>query len=105
VKNLSHSASFESFDKNAPLKSGTKQLGITENSGAIRFERFERSPIAHSAWIRKSVDKRGSILIFIDKKRLLEDWGRGNIGNRRPNHEAGAPVDEVGAVVCSSQAV
>jgi hypothetical protein len=27
VKNLSHSASFESLDKNAPSKSGTKQLG------------------------------------------------------------------------------
>src|SRR4029077_14631516 len=26
MKNLSHSASFESLDKNAPLKSGTKQL-------------------------------------------------------------------------------
>jgi lysophospholipase L1-like esterase len=27
VKNLSHSASFESLDKNAPSKAGTKQLG------------------------------------------------------------------------------
>jgi ATP-dependent DNA ligase len=26
MKNLAHSASFESLDKNAPLKSGTKQL-------------------------------------------------------------------------------
>jgi hypothetical protein len=28
MKNLAHSASFESLDKNAPLKSGTKHLGI-----------------------------------------------------------------------------
>jgi hypothetical protein len=27
VKNLSHSASFESFDKDAPAKPGTKHLG------------------------------------------------------------------------------
>jgi hypothetical protein len=40
VKNLSHSASFESFDKNAPLKSGTKQLAKMEgHCGAIAFSR------------------------------------------------------------------
>jgi len=27
MKNLAHSASFQSFDKDAPLKPGTKQLG------------------------------------------------------------------------------
>src|ERR1700734_3788986 len=32
MKNLSHSASFESLDKNAPLKSGTKHLGNSSSA-------------------------------------------------------------------------
>ena len=36
MKNLSHSASFESLDKNAPAKSGTKQLvSMFDNPTAV----------------------------------------------------------------------
>src|SRR5271154_5688190 len=43
MKNLAHSASFESLDKNAPSKAGTKQLGkLFERS----FEPDSRSPNA-----------------------------------------------------------
>jgi putative addiction module killer protein len=34
MKNLAHSASFESFDKDAPSKPGTKQLGQGNTSNA-----------------------------------------------------------------------
>src|SRR4029077_18787676 len=35
MKNLSHSASFESLDKNAPSKSGRKHLGRVPDAGVI----------------------------------------------------------------------
>jgi hypothetical protein len=35
MKNLSHSASFESLDKNAPSKTGTKHLG---HQASLEFE-------------------------------------------------------------------
>ena len=57
---------------------------MTTGSGTIRFERFEPSPTAHSAscdhGVKKSVDKRSRILIFMDKKRFVEDWDRGTFG-------------------------
>jgi hypothetical protein len=45
VKNLSHNASFESFDKDAPAKPGTKHLGArhvprTKLQMTTRYERI-----------------------------------------------------------------
>jgi hypothetical protein len=54
--------------------------------------------------MKKSIDKRSPILLFMDKKRF-EDWASGTFGMGDPNHEVGAADDEVGAVVCSSRAV
>jgi hypothetical protein len=37
MQNLAHSASFESLDKDAPSKAGTKHLALTPNAGIPRF--------------------------------------------------------------------
>src|ERR1700733_1858008 len=44
VKNLSHSASFESLDKDAPSKPGTKQLGAGKTAADIRDLYLHRGP-------------------------------------------------------------
>ena len=54
VKNLAHSASFESLDKNAPSKSGTKQLGYVD----LRVEDCREAGVTKFyAWLRKGAER------------------------------------------------
>jgi len=54
MKNLAHSASFESLDKDAPLKSGTKQIVAREDGS----EATQMVDLADNAWHASTFSRR-----------------------------------------------
>jgi hypothetical protein len=86
VKNLSHSASFESFDKNAPLKSGTKHLALLIGP---EFDEFLCAPIG--------ADRNGTGLSVLSALARLnvDPWQEATSLARMPREAAVVRFDRI----------